>query len=103
MQPAGVSKGVASFWGANYDMILFSFAIILWALWNRRNKLRIERKFPNSPCDVIFAISSYLQRWKILLQESDRDCLERLNNQVATWVKGFLAEERNQDLMEDFI
>nr|TKV98062.1 hypothetical protein SEVIR_9G536000v2 [Setaria viridis] len=65
--------------------------------------LRIERKFPNSPCDFIFAISSYLQRWKILLQESDRGCLEQLNNQVATWVKRFLEEECNQDLMEDFI
>jgi hypothetical protein len=37
-----------------YDLKLFTFAIIWWALWLTRSKMRMESKFPNQPCDVLF-------------------------------------------------
>jgi len=48
--------------GAHHNLKLFSFAITWWGLWLSRNKMRMEKKFPKQPCDIIFSILFKLQR-----------------------------------------
>jgi len=43
-------------------LTMFLFAGFSWALWNTRNKMAIEHKFPKSPTDVIYLALSYLQK-----------------------------------------
>jgi hypothetical protein len=45
---------------ADYDLKLFSFAITWWSLRVSRNKMRMERKFPNHP-----GYSIYLKMQKV--------------------------------------
>ena len=46
---------------------IFFFAGFTWALWKIRNKMAIEKKFPN-PTDVVFSGISFLQKWEALLK-----------------------------------
>jgi hypothetical protein len=45
----------------DFDVKLFQFAVIAWALWTNRNKTSIEKKIPLSPFDVLFKIEMLLQ------------------------------------------
>ena len=72
-----------------YDLKLFSFAITWWVLWLTRNKMRMERKFPNQPCDVLFSILSKMQRWGILLRASERESFEEIREKLGAWVGNF--------------
>nr|TKW16585.1 hypothetical protein SEVIR_5G309050v2 [Setaria viridis] len=47
------------------------FAGIAWGLWNTRNKMAIEKKFINSPSEVLYLGISFLQKWRPLLKEDD--------------------------------
>jgi len=44
------------------SLILFIFAGFAWAIWNNRNKMAIEHKYPKSPVDIIYVALSYLQK-----------------------------------------
>jgi hypothetical protein len=44
------------------------FAAQSWALWNIRNKMTIEHKFPAQPADCFFKTSLFLQLWRPLLR-----------------------------------
>jgi hypothetical protein len=48
--------------GNNYHIKLFMLAIILWGLWNVRNKMGIEKKFPKSSNKGFFTKSLVLLR-----------------------------------------
>ena len=38
----------------DYDLKLFHFSMVAWALWTNRNKMMIEKIFPTSPIDVLY-------------------------------------------------
>jgi hypothetical protein len=42
------------------NLILSTFAGFAWALWNNRNKMAIEHKYPKTPSDIIYFALSYL-------------------------------------------
>ena len=46
---------------------------LLWAIWTTRNKIMIEKKFPNHPADVIFKCHLFLQTWIQLRKERDAE------------------------------
>ena len=46
---------------------------LLWALWTTRNKITIEKKFPNHPADMIFKCHLFLQMWTPLGKERDAE------------------------------
>ena len=49
---------------ADYNLKLFSFAVIWWSFWLSLNKMILEKKFPNQPCDVLYSISFKMQKWE---------------------------------------
>jgi hypothetical protein len=67
-----ISYGGSPIWSANYKLKLFVLGVVLWILCNTSNKFAIEVVYPNSPSDVVYIILSYLQRWCVLLNCSDK-------------------------------
>lgn len=56
--------------GANsYQIVIFNFAALVWTIWKVRNKMAIEKTFPNQPIEVIFKFVSCLQRWRVLIKK----------------------------------
>jgi hypothetical protein len=78
-----------------YNLKLFNFTIVAWALWLTRNKSRIQNIFPRSPASIIHKIHSLLQKWEILLRPPDGGKTEGLREQVISWLKNF-EESRSQ-------
>ena len=75
-----------------HKMGLFFFAGLAWSIWNIRNKMTIEKKFPN-PTDVLFSGIAFLQKWKVLLKESDAE-------RVKTMTKSLLDAIKNRSSLE---
>lgn len=55
---------------------------------NSKNKMMIEKIFPKSPTEVLFKMSNYLQRWKILLRLAEKSKVEQMGSD------GVLPEEQ---------
>jgi hypothetical protein len=68
---------------------MFLFAGFAWTLWVTRNKMAIEKHFPNAPSDVLFDALSLLQRWSILLKESDRWKVLQAKDGLICWMRSF--------------
>jgi hypothetical protein len=60
----------------------FTFAAQCWSLWNIRNKLAIEGAIINSPTDVIFKMSIYMQSWRVLVRRMDMDLWDSAPDEV---------------------
>jgi len=50
--------------------------------------MMIEKIFPKSPTEVLFKMSNYLQRWKILLRLAEKSKVEQMGSD------GVLPEEQ---------
>ncbi|KAF8680745.1 hypothetical protein HU200_045589 [Digitaria exilis] len=70
-----------------------------WVIWRTRNKMAIE-KFPNAPTEVVFYATSFLQKWKILLKEDEREKLEQARSQVLRWIHNFQPRQCNENLLD---
>jgi len=57
---------------------IFLFAGIAWALWVNRNKMAIEKSFPKDPLQVLYSGISFLQKWRPLLKQADRDDMMKI-------------------------
>lgn len=49
----------------------FSCSIVLWGIWNVRNKMGIEKRFLSSSNEVFCKFFTFLQKWRILLKDGD--------------------------------
>jgi len=68
---------------------LFLFPGVAWSIWRVRNKMAIEKIFPNNPIDVIFTGVSYLQKWWRLLKPVDQEKLTGRMNAVRSWLNSY--------------
>lgn len=59
--------------GQYKSLALFIFAGFMWAIWKKRNKMAIERTFPNSPTEVVLYSLSFLQKWEVFLNDEERN------------------------------
>lgn len=71
------------------SLTLFIFAGFTWAIWNNRNKMAIEHKFPKSPSDIIYIALSFMQKWSLLLKEDDRQRILQVKDEIICWMKSF--------------
>jgi len=71
-------------------LILFVFAGFAWALWNNRNKMSIEHKFPKSPSDIMYIALSFMQKWSLLLKEDNRQRITQIKDEVLRWMRSFM-------------
>jgi len=63
------------------------FAGIAWAMWKNRNKMAIEKRFPNSPDAVMHMIANFVQMWADLLKENDRAKMREMAQSLSDWMK----------------
>ncbi|TVU17160.1 hypothetical protein EJB05_33176, partial [Eragrostis curvula] len=66
---------------------------LAWTLWTTRNKMTIQRKFPDNPIDVMYIAVSYLQKWKLLLKPKERSEVEHIATRVLLSMKNFKASD----------
>uniref|UniRef100_A0A0A9DTV2 Uncharacterized protein n=1 Tax=Arundo donax TaxID=35708 RepID=A0A0A9DTV2_ARUDO len=64
-------------------------------VWHNRNKMAIEKSFPNKPTDVLFAGLSNLQRWRILLRSGDKVKIDNVAARAPQWTLIFVPNEVN--------
>jgi hypothetical protein len=68
---------------------MFLFAGFSWTLWITKNKMAIEKTFPKSPSDVLYAALSLLQKWILLLEEGDKWRMSQVKDAVICWMGKF--------------
>jgi hypothetical protein len=59
-----LSKWLPREFGVSYQLGLTCFTGLSWAIWTVRNKISMQKKFPNSPIDVIYSSLSFIQKVK---------------------------------------
>lgn len=67
-------------WGHEFwnNQAWFTFAALCWALWNIRNKLAMEGTLISTPADAMFKMSIYMQSWRVLVRQRDRELLDEV-------------------------
>jgi hypothetical protein len=77
-----LSNWLAGRLGVNFQTGLIGFTPFTWVICITRNKLCIQRIFPNKPTDIIFLALSFVQQWKILMQELERSKMEAMVGKI---------------------
>jgi hypothetical protein len=49
--------------------------------------MAIEKKFPNSPFDIIHIALSFMQKWSVLLKEDDGQRIKQVKERILHWMK----------------
>jgi hypothetical protein len=70
-------------------LLMFLFAGFSWTLCVTRNKMAIERSYPKTPSDVLYAALSLLQKWIMLLKEGDKRRMSQVKDTVICWMRRF--------------
>ena len=68
--------------GAQRRMIWVGFAVMCWTLWTTRKKFTIEHVFPAKPVDCLFKTCIFLQQWRLLTKEEDRDAFDVMMSKI---------------------
>ena len=58
--------------------------------YDSRNKMRLEKKFPKQPVDVLYSIILKLRNWGVLLQEEDMKRFDKACDILELWRKEFI-------------
>ena len=72
--------------GLTKRLFWFDFLAMCWTLWTTRNKFTIEKVFPSSVANVIFKLCMFLQQWKSLIKEEDKEAVVALTDHVCATV-----------------
>jgi len=81
-------------------LIIFIFSGFAWALWTSRNKMAINKKFPQALSDVMYIALSLLQKWSIKLKEEDRNQVGKMKETITRWLKDFKPVSAVSDIVE---
>jgi hypothetical protein len=73
--------------GLSKRLCLSLFAGIAWALWKNRNKMAIEKHFPNSLDAVLHMIANFVKMWAELLKETDRAKTREMTQSLSDRMK----------------
>jgi hypothetical protein len=79
---------------------MFLFAAFTWTLWVTRNKMAIEKYYPKSSSDVLYAALSLMQRWTILLKEGDNRRISQVKDTMICWLRSFKPSPATTDIYE---
>jgi hypothetical protein len=60
-----------------------------WAIWKTRNNMCIRKIFLDKPIDIIHLCLSFVQRWKILMKELERNKVEALTSLMLQHIRNF--------------
>jgi CRISPR/Cas system CMR-associated protein Cmr1 (group 7 of RAMP superfamily) len=63
--------------------------IVLWGLWNVRNKIGDREKVSRSSIEVFYKIFSFTQKWRILLKEGGARFLDDRLGRMKSWLTVF--------------
>jgi hypothetical protein len=44
--------------------------------------MAIEHKYPKTPSDIIYVALSYLEKWRVLLKEDDRQQIAQVKDEM---------------------
>ena len=81
---------LTSMFKANMRLSLFLFVGIAWSsIWRTRNKMAIERAFPNNPMDVMYSAISFIQKWWRLLKPADQENLTEAVDAMRSWLQDY--------------
>ena len=81
---------LSQMFGTNMRLSFFFFAGFAWAIWKARNKMAIERSFPNNPIDIVYSGLSFVQSWCRLLKPTDQDKLMKSVEVLKRWLNNYL-------------
>jgi hypothetical protein len=81
---------LSQMFGTNMCLGFFFFAGFTWAIWKARNKMAIERSFPNNPIDIVYSGLSFVQSWRRLLKPTDQDKLMKSVEVLKRWLNSYL-------------
>jgi hypothetical protein len=84
-----LSKWLRRGFGVSYQLGLACFAGLSWAIWTVRNKISMQKKFPNSPIDVVYYALSFIQKWKSLMRPLEKTKVELMLTQVTRHTREF--------------
>jgi len=62
------------------------FAGVAWAIWKNRNKMAIEKLFPNTPDAVIHTAINFVQTWVDLQRENDKAKMKAMAQSLSDWM-----------------
>ena len=68
--------------GAQRRMFWVGLATMCWTLWTTRNKFTIDHVFPAKPADCLFKTCIFLQQWRLLIKEEDRDAFDVMISKI---------------------
>jgi hypothetical protein len=67
---------------AQRRMLWVGVAAMCWTLWTTRNKFTIEHVFPAKSADCLFKTCIFLQQWRLLTKEEDRDAFDVMISKI---------------------
>jgi hypothetical protein len=75
--------------GVNYQMGLSFFACFKWAMWTVRNKIYIQKPFPERPIDVVYMCISFVQKWTLLMRPLEKGRIHHMVELVLRRAREF--------------
>jgi hypothetical protein len=51
--------------------------------------MAIEKSFSKAPADVMHVAISFMQKWSMLLKETDKERIDHIIDSILAWLKAF--------------
>jgi hypothetical protein len=59
--------------GTSFQTGFTCFAGLAWALWTTRNKITIQKMFPEKSIIVVYNALSYIQKWRVQMKPLEKN------------------------------
>jgi hypothetical protein len=68
--------------GTSFQTGFTCFAGLAWALWTTRNKISIQKMFPEKSIIVVYNALSYIQKWRVQMKPLEKNSAMELTKRV---------------------